>query len=210
MPKARATLPRCGAQCRKRPGVYCQHRAGYRTPHVGEGRCYLHGGRTPIKSGRYSRITHARLRHLMDTLAESDAQVLDLEPEAQLLRAMVIDYINRYDTFVDELHQWAVATQKARGKGAPPPKLTILSLFDAKDLVEGVSRVVEKIHKITSSGALTLETFRRVMEQMGMVVTTHVSDPAILRAIQQDWAAVMVDAKSPQRTSDADHADDGR
>ena len=208
MPKARADVARCGAQCRKRPGIYCQHRAGYRTPHVGEGRCYLHGGLTPIKSGRYSRITHSRLRHLMDQMAESDAQVLDLEPEAQLLRAMVIDYINRYEQFVDELHLWAVATQKARGKGAPPPKLEILSLFDAKDLVEGVSRVVEKIHKITREGSLTLETFRRVMEQMGLVVATHVSDPDTLRAIQRDWSSVMVDAKSTVRKPDADADDD--
>jgi len=205
MPKARADVLKCGAQCRKRPGVYCQHRAGYRTPHVGEGRCYLHGGRTPIKSGRYSRITHSRLRHLMDQMQESDAQVLDLEPEAQLLRAMVIDYINRYEQFVDELHRWAVATQKAKGKGAPPPKLELLSLFDAKDLVEGVSRVVEKIHKITASGSLTLDTFRRVMEQMGLVVATHVSDPDTLRAIQRDWSSVMVDAKSTVRkTPDGD------
>jgi len=207
MSKAGPDVIKCNAQCRKRPGRYCTHRAGYRTPHVGEGRCYLHGGLTPIKSGRYSRITHSRLRHLMDQMAESGAQVLDLEPEAHLMRAMVVDYINRYETFVTELHTWAVATQKAKGKGAPPPKLELLSLFDAKDLVEGVSRVVEKIHKITSSGSITLDTFRRVMEQMGLVVTTHVTDPAILRAIQRDWSSVMVDAKSPSRRYDTDGDD---
>ena len=195
----RSTLPRCGAQLRKRPGRFCQQRAGYKTPHVGEGKCYLHGGLTPIRTGRYSGITHTRLHHLMETLDQQDHNVLDLEPEAKLMRAMVIDYINRYDSFIEELHSWAVATQKARGKGAPPPKLELLSLHDARDLVEGVSRIVEKIHKITSSGSLTLETFRRVMEQLGITVATHVADPEILRKIQTDWGAVIVDAKSFSR-----------
>jgi hypothetical protein len=199
-----STLSRCGAQLRKKPGRYCQLRSGYKTPHLGEGKCYLHGGLTPIRTGRYSSITHTRLRHLMDALDQQDTNVLDLEPEAKLMRAMVIDYINRYDAFVDELHLWAAATQKARGKGAPPPKLEILSLHDARDLVEGVSRIVEKIHKITASGAISLDTFRRVMEQMGLVVATHVSDPDTLRRIQADWGSVIIDAKSFARSNDAE------
>jgi len=192
----RSSLPRCGAQLRKRPGRYCQQRAGYKTPHLGDGRCYLHGGLTPIKTGRYSTITHSRLSHLIEKMDQSGESVLDLEPEAKLMRAMVVDYINRYDNFVDELHKWAAARQKAAGKGAPPPKLEILSLHDARDLVEGVSRIVEKIHKITRESALTLETFRRVMEQMGLVVAAHVRDPKILQAIERDWSTVIVDAKS--------------
>jgi hypothetical protein len=143
----------------------------------------------------------------MDDLAAQDRNVMDLEPEAQLMRAMVIDYINRYDNFIDELHRWAIADQRSRGKGAPPPKLELLSLHDARDLVEGTSRIVEKMHKITREGALTLETFRRVMEQMGLVVATHVSDPLTLRAIEHDWATMVVEAKSPViRTADADDA----
>lgn len=203
----RSELPRCSAQLRKKPGRYCQNRAGYKTPHLGDGRCYLHGGLTPIKTGRYSRIQHARLKHILEDLETSDQATLDLEPEARLLRAMVIDYVNRYDDFVDELHRWAVADQRSRGKGAPPPKLDLLSLHDASDLVEKVSRVVERVHKISRESALTLDTFRRVMEQMGLLVAKHVKDPQILQRIEADWATVIVDARSfsrqPQESVDA-------
>ena len=159
---------------------------------------------TPIKSGRYSRIAHARLKDILQDLELSDQQTLDLEPEARLLRAMVIDYVNRYDNFVEELHQWAVADQRSRGKGAPPPKLDLLSLHDAASLVEAVSRVVEKIHKITRESALTLDTFRRVMEQMGLVVAKHVDDPHVLKQIEADWSSVIVDARSFSRQDVAD------
>lgn len=199
---AKSDAPRCGAQLRKKPGRYCQLRAGYKTPHVGEGRCFLHGGLTPIKSGRYSLITHQRLRHLMDRLAEDRQNVMDLEPEVNLMRAMVVDYVNRYDDFVDELHEWVTTYQRTTGKGKPPPRLEVLSLHDAKDLVEGVSRIVEKMHKMQRESALSLETFRRVMEQMGLIVAKHIADPKALSAIEQEWSTVIVDARSFSRTSE--------
>lgn len=45
----------CAAQLPNKPqGVTCKQPAGYRTPHLGTGRCYRHGGSTPshVKSGQ--------------------------------------------------------------------------------------------------------------------------------------------------------------
>lgn len=44
----------CGAKTRA--GTPCRYVAGYKTDHVGQGRCRLHGGATPIKHGRRSTI----------------------------------------------------------------------------------------------------------------------------------------------------------
>ena len=49
-----STNVKCGAK--KRNGDPCQNRAGYKTDHVGIGKCWLHGGLTPIKHGRYSKV----------------------------------------------------------------------------------------------------------------------------------------------------------
>ena len=54
----------CGAKTRT--GGRCKYKAGYKTDHVGTGRCHLHGGRTKgagapkgnkngLKHGRYSK-----------------------------------------------------------------------------------------------------------------------------------------------------------
>jgi hypothetical protein len=55
----------CGAQRRGRPGHVCRNRAGQRTSHEGVGRCWLHGGATPIKHGRYSAVTRLSIQELV-------------------------------------------------------------------------------------------------------------------------------------------------
>ena len=48
------SYPICGSPRRQGDGAPCTRPAGLGTDHVGEGRCKLHGGSNPIKSGRYS------------------------------------------------------------------------------------------------------------------------------------------------------------
>lgn len=196
---------RCGAKLRYK-NKYCHQAAGWRTPHPGIGRCSRHGGLTPIKHGRYSLIQHTRVRSLLDTLHEVDRQVLDLEPEANLLRAMVIEYVERYEEINTQLavwYQWKLKEHRDRGgKGQPPVPPRVLNLEDAKDLIEAVSRVVERIHKIQQSGSISLDTFRRALEQMGLIVARHVEDTDVLAKIEKDWADMVVDARSPVRHDD--------
>jgi hypothetical protein len=53
-----------GARChaRTRGGHRCQHEAGWGTDHVGQGRCKLHGGCSPIKHGRYSTVVRPSIQ----------------------------------------------------------------------------------------------------------------------------------------------------
>jgi len=52
--KGRVAFPKCGAK--NRQGNPCRNPSGLRTDHPGEGRCFLHGGRAPIKTGQYSSV----------------------------------------------------------------------------------------------------------------------------------------------------------
>jgi hypothetical protein len=97
------TVPKCGAKTRS--GGTCGQKAGWGTDHVGEGRCKLHGGRNPVKHGRYSKITRPRLKQLIDDFS-ADSDPLDITHELHLLRALVLDYVERYDGFTDALIAW--------------------------------------------------------------------------------------------------------
>lgn len=187
----------CGAQLRKQPGRHCRLGKGYKTPHPGYGRCWLHGGLTPIKTGMHSAIKHGRLKDLLIELEQTDQQLMDLEPEVKLMRALVVDFVNRYDTFIDQLESWynALDTQRANNSLPPVPR-KFPDLDDASQLIEGTSRIVERIHKITREGSITLDVFRMLMSRMGTVVAAAIEDNATLQQIEKGWSEILVDPKS--------------
>lgn len=68
----------CGAKTRA--GTPCRYVAGYKTDHLGQGRCRLHGGATPIKHGRRSKIKRT-LRDFVDLGSyEALEREFDLKP----------------------------------------------------------------------------------------------------------------------------------
>src|SRR5687768_14069600 len=80
---------------KRRNGELCKKPAGAGTDHLGEGRCRRHGGLQSkrVVHGWYSQVTHARIREVLVELAKMDMNAMDLIPEANLLRAMTIDYV---------------------------------------------------------------------------------------------------------------------
>lgn len=106
-----AVITSCGA--RTRAGEPCQNVAGFRTDHVGEGKCYLHGGRTPIRHGRYSGVRHVRLSDLT-TEFENDPDPLDILPELAAARALFVDFIERYDVNTAALLAWHESYEATR------------------------------------------------------------------------------------------------
>lgn len=97
-------LERCGA-VRRQGGEPCGLRAGWGTDHLGVGRCKLHGGSVPIKSGRYSKVKNTRLKELIAE-HEADPDPLNMEPELAAMRALFEDFINRYEEFKDAILAW--------------------------------------------------------------------------------------------------------
>lgn len=94
----------CGAR-KKRTAGLCSKKAGWRTDHPGEGKCYLHGGRSPIKHGRYSKVTRPRIRDLIEAHA-ADPDPLNTLPELAAARALFQDFLERYDENTAALAAW--------------------------------------------------------------------------------------------------------
>lgn len=95
---------RCGAKLRGRRQS-CRQVAGARTPHPGQGRCWLHGGLTPIRHGRYSKIKAARIGDLIEE-HRADPDPLDVLPELAAARALLQDFIERYEVHTAALLAW--------------------------------------------------------------------------------------------------------
>jgi hypothetical protein len=128
---------RCGAKTRR--GSACQQVAGARTDHVGQGKCWLHGGATPIKHGRYSTINRPRLRDLIAQHA-ADPDPLNVLPEIAALRALFQEFVERYDEHTEALLAWHASFQLTR---RPLPE----------DLVIAFERVVDEWESVKREGA---------------------------------------------------------
>lgn len=194
--------PYCGAKRNAHtapPGSRCKQPAGCRTDHPGQGRCWKHGGRStvntnakrvgPAATGRYSSIEHHKLRDLTARVQAEETDVMDLAEEVHLLRALLIQYINDYEEFVEALMAWYAE------KDVKQKPRRIMDISDVSHMIESVSRVVERLHKIRSEGSVSLETFRRITEQMGLIVARIVPDPTVLNAIEAEWGSLAMDAK---------------
>ena len=106
---ARPSTPRCGAM--NRQGNPCGNAAGFKTDHPGVGRCKNHGGSTPAPTGRYSSIARPRVQELLKKF-EADPDPLNLLPEVQVLRALLHDYIDRFDQQDQMLTRWNLSFEK--------------------------------------------------------------------------------------------------
>jgi len=106
---------------RLQDGRLCAVAAGYGTDHPGVGRCCYHGGggvliqeSAPGKR-RYAVITRERIAHLISHFsAEADSDRWDVSAEVDALRAIFVDFIERYDEYTDALLKWSADYQLTR------------------------------------------------------------------------------------------------
>lgn len=205
------TGPFCGARRHDGSGRYCKQPAGFRTGHPGVGRCFKHGGNFKksqqseeplIAAGRYAHLEFTRVRDILSRLEAMETNAMDLLPEIHLLRSLLIDFINNYTKNQDALHAW-LADPKTKAR----PR-RVMDIHDAGTLVESISRVVHRVHQIQSEGAISLVTFRRVTEMMGLIVAKHVKDAEVLVRISDEWNALTLDTKpAVQRRDPEDDAE---
>jgi hypothetical protein len=181
-------FPHCGA--RTSHGGKCHQWPGWGTEHVGSGKCKLHGGATPVKHGRYSTIARSSIQQRLSELKAPDADPLDLVEDLYLLRALTIDYIQRYDDFTEALLAWH--TSFLTEETARKPR-QLLDVASASKLIVDCSRLIDTIHKIRAQQTISLETFKRLMEQMGITVARHV-DADTCAIIERAWGEIRVDA----------------
>jgi hypothetical protein len=185
----------CAATTRN--GGTCKHPAGLRTDHPGAGRCYLHGGATPVKHGRYSSVTTQRLA---DAIArfENDPNPTDLLPELALLRALINDFIERHDTLTEAIISWDRDRMREDKKVRPsrlPPDILQVGQF-----ITAIGNLTDRVQKQKQDGVITLATLDRVLEQLGAEVVNAaqevIRDPAtrsaLLNAVERRWLDIRV------------------
>lgn len=95
---------KCGRPKRDGSGP-CTRPAGWGTAHVGQGACKLHGGNNIVKHGRFSTIKREELRALIEHHA-ANPDPLNILREVSIVRALLDDYINRYDEWREALLAW--------------------------------------------------------------------------------------------------------
>ena len=174
----------CGA--RTRSGGHCLKPSGWGTDHVGQGRCRLHGGATPITSGRYSKVQRERVRELIEQF-EADPDPLNILPELAAARALFQDFVERYDEWRDALLAWHESYQ-ADGGAAKPRQ--ILDIADAHRLLSEVTKIAKRIEDIRAQSAISRADFYRVMTEMGRVVDLVVDDEELREKIKRGWMEI--------------------
>lgn len=166
----------CSAKKRQGSGR-CRQPAGWGTNHVGSGRCKLHGGATPIKSGIYSTIAHERLRALI-AQHEANPDPLNILHELAAARALFQDYVERYNEWRDALIAWhetqkpdyKATTDDGVQRAAAPRPTQILDIGDAYRIVSEVTKIAKRIEDIRAQNAISRKDFVRVMQEMARVV----------------------------------------
>jgi hypothetical protein len=190
---------------------YCHQRAGHRTPHPGQGRCWLHGGcasMARITHGRYSRLTRTRLATRQAQYA-ADPDHLNIRAELATSRALLVDFLERWHENHAALLAWhaswsvPTAVQSAEpadpGAQAPSPSpvhakkpVKLLDIADAYKQVEAITRIVERIERLRMENAISRPELLRILSAMARAVERHVPDTKALEAIRRDWGEIRV------------------
>src|SRR5262245_31247121 len=164
------------------------------------GRCRMHGGKGsggPITHGRYSKISRPRISELILQF-EQDANPIDLIPELSLLRALVQDYIERYDTITDALIAWHESFET---KNSNPKPRQVLDIISVGKFIGEIGKLTERIQAYKQKQTISLETLNRVMEQFGVEVTMAAMETiddeaqrsALLSSIEARWGSIRLD-----------------
>ncbi|NJM55321.1 MAG: hypothetical protein HC841_04870 [Verrucomicrobiae bacterium] len=139
------------------------------------GRCRLHGGKTPrgpasphFKTGRYSKYT---AESLADKISEfEDGDPLDLLAELQLLRALLGDFLSRY----------------SGGQQIPADGIEVV-----RGLMDDIRKYVDTIIKARNATALTAAEVAYLVARIPDVVSKYVSDPVQQRRFIADLFGIV-------------------
>lgn len=152
----------CNALTRS-TGVLCNLPAGHGTNHPGQGRCKNHGGAVPIKSGRYSLIKRDRIRELIEK-CENMEDPLNLTPEVAALRALFVDFIDRYDEMTEALLAWH-AVQQIMRIALPESMVTFLGTavedWEQTRLKSDAGHLTEDDRKVVKAARDYIDILRR-------------------------------------------------
>src|SRR5688572_11023074 len=177
-PKAKPVMGRCNYPL-EHGARFCKLKSGARTNHPGSGYCAEHDQRVPYDPAhRYRGIKNKSIRTQLGKLDEMERNIFDLMPEVTLMRALMVDYVERFYVFREALMAWYK-------DGKQKPRMA-LDITEAAHLIEAVSRLIERHHRIERSGSIDLETFRRATEQMDIIDAQHGRDTEKVKPVEAE------------------------
>jgi len=202
----------------RKNGSRCLRPKGWGVKDRTDGPCRRHGGaaaKANVRTGVYSKLKSDRLTNLIERVRAADHDVLDLTPEAELIRAITIDFLERYDEMREALILWhntvggtmqALAKATDAGDAKKVRKLLkrldrclndrpvkVLDIADVSLLVDRIGRTVERIHKIRSNTSVTHEKLGAIFNSMTAVLVMHVDDKTKMQRILEGWKKIVVD-----------------
>lgn len=163
----------CGAKTRG--GTPCK------SPAMENGRCRMHGGKTPhgdalpqYKTGLYSKYAPAQVRSKIEQFLDADP--FDLTHELALSRALLADYLSRFDS--DAI------------------KLDLYSIDSLTVLVDRIRKTVETIVKIRNDSALTAAEVTYLASRIVGLLDKYIDDPEKREACKLELLSFTVPANS--------------
>lgn len=196
----------CGA--RKKDGTECKRAA------MPNGKCYLHGGKTPTgialpqtRHGRYSKYLPSRLSGQYES-AKSDPALLELREDIALIDSRLSDLLQRVDTgesgevwkeLREAYDDLQIAMHAKKPLDIQDALQQINSLIvrgnsdyrawsEIHEVIEQRRRLVESERKrlIETKQTLTVEQAMLMISALTNIIRTHVTDRQILSAISGD------------------------
>lgn len=229
--EGREKLPTCGATTRA--GTPCQRAAGHGTDHVGQGRCRLHGGAAPVKHGRYATINRPRIRDLIEVY-RADPDPLNVLPEVELLRALVTDFIERYDENTEALIRWnrtfdrayhsarAMAIDMERDPDeidpldiVPSRPDKVVDILAAGQFITQISNIVDRVRKARETQTFSMATIDKLWEAQSAhlmqasqeVIHDSALRESLLTAVAQRWGTINLAALASGRPAEGESED---
>lgn len=203
---------RCAAKS-KRTQQQCRKMA------MPNGKCYHHGGvslpgalNPAFKSGKYSKAIPARMAATYDA-AVKDKRILEMQDDIALLDARVEDLLKRTDLgeagrlwrlALQTYHTW----QQARGEGDTDKSAEanrnlgaiLRQGCDDYQAWDEVSKTLEQKRRMIESEQkrqaqekllVPIAELGLVVRALAAAVSTHITDVAVLRAINSDWERLL-------------------
>lgn len=156
-----------GKMCNARTGnpskPYCLNKAGFRTDHLGEGRCYLHGGLAgrPVVTAHYSKKLTSTIQDEYEKLI-NDPVPMSLFSELGLVRTLLGTLLKDLsDRIAEGQDIWVTYTMK--GTPIADPKIKIF--IDMIDSVRKLSVDIDKVMK-SSNYVLTVGHVKQIVSQI--------------------------------------------
>lgn len=195
-------------------GLPCTNGKGHGTQHVGKGACKYHGGSASDGykiRGLYTGVESPSLANALERVRLSGTDPLDLAPEVEALRAIVIDFIERRDEYVESLiafkQSFNAGITTALGssnelsalKAVQEIKEAInmrpietIDISAASTIIDRVGRMAERIHKMRTTNTITMDQIKKLLDNMGMSLARHVQDADVIRRIQEEWSSIEI------------------